>query len=374
MIKVGILTSSRADYGIYKPLLKALSKDGDFDVGLIVFGTHLSKLHGYTVKEIEGDGYRIVQRIESLLLGDSPNSIASSYALTAQKFSDYWQNYSKQFDVIIALGDRFEMAAAIAASLPYGIEIAHIHGGETTLGAIDNVYRHSISLASKLHFVAAYEFKHRVERLLGQDFNENIHHVGSLSLENLESVEIPSIQEFREKWNINLTKDTILATIHPETVEYDRNEFYAEQVIRAFEELSRRYQIVITMPNADTNGLIYREKFNQLAENNMNIHLIENFGIAGYFACMTYSKLMIGNTSSGIIEAASLKRYVINIGDRQKGRLSGKNVLSIPFDADLITSLAMECLGREYNGENPYYQPKPSDKILAILKRHYGKL
>lgn len=372
MIKVGILTSSRADYGIYKPLLKALSKDGDFDLGLIVFGTHLSKLHGYTVKEIEGDGYRIVQRIESLLLGDSPNAIASSYALTAQKFSDYWQNYSKQFDVIIALGDRFEMAAAIAAALPFGIQIAHLHGGETTLGAIDNVYRHSISLASKHHFVAAYEFKHRLERLLGKGFSENIHHVGSLSLENLESVEIPSIQEFKEKWNIDLTKDSILATVHPETVEFNRNEFYAEQVVVAFEELSRRYQIVITMPNADTNGLIYREKFNQLAKNNANIHLIENFGIASYFACMSYSKLMIGNTSSGIIEAASLNKYVINIGDRQKGRLSGKNVLSIPINAEHITSLAKEYLGREYKGENPYYQPNPSERILEILKKYYG--
>lgn len=148
MIKIGILTSSRADYGIYLPLLKALRKDDSFGLELIVFGTHLSKFHGYTLSQIEADGFKVGAKIESLLIGDTPNAIASSFSLTSQKFTDFWGQNTTRFDIVFALGDRFEMAAAVLAGLPYGVTFAHLHGGETTLGAIDNVYRHSISLAS----------------------------------------------------------------------------------------------------------------------------------------------------------------------------------------------------------------------------------
>lgn len=373
MIKVGVLSSSRADYGIYLPLLKALQNDENFSLQLIVFGTHLSKFHGYTVSQIEEDEFQITIKIESLLIGDTPNAIASSYALTSQKFADYWNEHKNKFDVVFALGDRFEMAAAVLAGLPYGITFAHLYGGEMTLGAIDNAYRHSISLASKYHFVSAKPFTERLMALLDDNL-ENIHCVGSLSLENLENLELLSLAEFKNKWNIDLSFDTILVTVHPETVAFDKNKAYCAEITQALEVLVDSYQVVITMPNADTSGLIFRNAFLELAKCKPGIKIIENFGTQSYFTCMKYSKLLIGNTSSGIVEAASFDKYVLNIGDRQKGRLCSENIIHLPFESDSIITSAKEYSKKTYYGINVYYQEAPSLKVLNVLKKEYASL
>ena len=371
MIRVGVLTSSRADYGIYLPLLNELKQDEDFDLKLIVFGTHLSKFHGYTLSQIESDGFSAFRKIESLLLGDSPNAVSTGYALTALKFSEFWEENQSEFDIVFALGDRFEMAAAVAASVPYQVRIAHLHGGETTLGAIDNIYRQSISLSSTQHFVSTETFKNRLLQLL-DDKRPKIFNVGSLSLENLANIPLLTIQEFKEKWNINLSIDTILVTVHPETVAFEQNENFCKQVTLALEQLCTRYQIVITMPNADTAGMVFRLAFEHLSKQQKNIKVIENFGSQSYFTCMKYSKLMIGNTSSGIIEAASFNKYVLNLGNRQYGRLAGDNVIHLLFDSDQILKNAIIYSQKRYEGDNLYYQPNPSKNILRILKETYA--
>lgn len=371
MIKVGILSSSRADYGIYLPLLKALQYDKSFDVELIVFGTHLSKFHGYTVSHIKKDGFKIGAEIESLLVGDTPNAVATSFSLTSQKFSDFWNQQSMNYDVVFALGDRFEMAAAVLAGLPYGLNFAHLHGGEITLGAIDNTYRHSISLASKYHFISAQPFADRLKALL-DDNHQYIHCVGSLSLENLEKLELLTLSEFKNKWNIDLSINTFLVTVHPETVAFEKNEVYCSEICKALEALADKYQVVITMPNADTSGLIFRYAFNELANRKRSIKIIENFGTKSYFTCMKYAKLLIGNTSSGIVEAASFDKYVLNIGDRQKGRLCSDNVIHLPYDSHLIITSAEVYANKTYEGTNVYYQKDPSSRIVDILKREYA--
>lgn len=371
MIRVGVLTSSRADYGIYLPLLKAMGKDEDIDFKIIVFGTHLSKLHGYTLSQIEVDGFKAFAKLESLLLGDTPNAVASSYALTALKFSEFWEVYYKEFDVVFALGDRFEMAAAVAAAVPYQVKIAHLHGGETTLGAIDNIYRHSISLSSNFHFVSTETFKRRLIKLL-DDRHDKIFNVGSLSLENLVTTPLLTIHEFQNKWGINLNIDTILVTVHPETVAFNLNEQYCKEVCLALAHLSSSFQIVITLPNADTAGMVFRLAFEQLGKQYTNIKVIENFGTQSYFTCMKYSKLMIGNTSSGIVEAATFRKYVLNLGDRQKGRLAGENVIHLPFDSTEIVEKARAYSQKKFEGANLYYKPNPSTSILKILKETYA--
>ena len=373
MIRVGVLTSSRADFGIYLPLLKALQKEEAFHLELIVFGTHLSKFHGYTVEQIEREGFKIAKRIESLLLGDTPSAIASAYGLTALKFAEYWQENEQSFDVVFALGDRFEMAAAVAASIPFGIKIAHLYGGETTLGAIDNIYRHSISLASQLHFVGAEFFAKRLNQLL-DDEKASIYNVGSLSLENLKNIDFLSIEAFKNKWQIDLNIKTILVTVHPETVAYQKNLAYCEATIKALEQLANEFQIVITMPNADTAGMVFREAFETLAKKQQSIKIIENFGTQSYFTCMKYAKLMVGNTSSGIVEAASFQKYVLNLGDRQKDRLCGENVIHVPFNHDLIVKNTLEYATKEYNGENIYFKSNPSEIIIQILKKEYASI
>lgn len=371
MIRIGVLTSSRADYGIYLPLLRALKQDEEFDLKLIVFGTHLSKFHGYTLSQIESDGFRAFRKIESLLVGDSSNAISTGYALTALKFSEFWKENHSDFDILFALGDRFEMAAAVAASIPYQVKIAHFYGGETTLGAIDDIYRHSISLSSMLHFVSTETFKKRLVQLLNDEKAE-IFNVGSLSLENLVNLPLLTVKEFQEKWDIDLSLETLLVTVHPETVAFELNKNFCTEITEALEQLSHQYQIVITMPNADTSGMMYRQAFEKLDIKYPSVKLIENFGTQSYFTCMNHSKLMIGNTSSGIVEAASLKKYVLNLGNRQKGRLAGKNVIHLPFNAEKIVSKAFEYSQIQFEGENLYYQPHPSWNIIRILKENHA--
>jgi GDP/UDP-N,N'-diacetylbacillosamine 2-epimerase (hydrolysing) len=373
MIKVGILTSSRADYGIYLPLLNALQRDADFELELIVFGTHLSKFHGYSIEQIKSDGFTIAACIESLLLGDTPSAIASSFALTAQKFSDFWGAQKNRFDIVFVLGDRFEMAAAVLSAVPYGISMAHIHGGETTIGAIDNIYRHCISLASKYHFVSAQPFMQRLKELV-QLNDEHIYTVGSLSLENIQYIELLTPEAFYQKWGIDLNKHTILITVHPETVAFDKNELFCKEILHALTDLSNSFQLVITMPNADTAGLIYRQAFMVLSEQKDNVKLIENFGTQSYFTCMKYAKLLIGNTSSGILEAASFNKYVLNLGDRQKGRLCSSNVVHLPFDSNEIIAKTNEFVNSSYQGENIYFQQNPSAQIINLIKSEYAAI
>lgn len=365
-MKIGVLTSSRADFGIYLPLLRALKKDDYFQLELIVFGTHLSHYHGYTIQDIIDEGFKPTYQIHQMLLTDDSSAISTSFALTALKFADFWKQYS--FELVLCLGDRFEMAAAVAAGIPFNIRFAHFHGGETTLGAIDNIYRHSITLAAKYHFVATEAFKVRVKELTGTD--EYCIVTGSLSLVNLQQMELLSTEEFCKKWNIDLTLPSILITLHPETVAYDQNERYASEALKAFQILSKDFQIIVTMPNADTSGMIYRKVFQILKNDHPEkVFLIENFGTQSYFSCMKHVGLVIGNSSSGIIEAASFGKFVINIGDRQKGRLMSDNTINVFFNSNSIVRSVNQYFENYFYGQNIYYQENAISKTISFLKQ-----
>jgi GDP/UDP-N,N'-diacetylbacillosamine 2-epimerase (hydrolysing) len=365
--RILVLTSSRADFGIYLPLLKKIRKNKSFDLKILAFGTHLSKFHGYTIDQIREAGFKVDYQISSLLAGDEPVDIATAFSLTSLKFAEFWNSQRDNFDWVLVLGDRYEMAAAVLAGIPFGIPFAHLYGGETTLGAIDNFYRHTISQASKLHFVSLDQFKLRIEELLFSTQHDCLV-VGSLSLDNLAEVKLLSRIEFYEKWQIDLNKKSILITIHPETVDFRKNEDYSNQVYGALKIIGLNRQLIITMPNADTSGTIYRDMFKKLKlELDKNIILIENFGTQSYFTCMKLCGLMIGNTSSGITEAASFKKYVINIGDRQKGRPTSKNVISIPFNVNDIISTTENYFDKQYFGENIYYKANTTKNIIKQL-------
>ncbi len=364
-MKIGVLTSSRADFGIYLPLLKALREDSFFQLELIVFGTHLSRYHGYTIEQIIDEGFIPTYQIHQMLLSDESNAISTSYALTALKFAEFWKEHS--FSLVFCLGDRFEMAAAVAAGIPFNVRFGHIHGGETTLGAIDNIYRHSITLASKYHFVSAEVFKQRIKELTGTD--ENCIVTGSLSLLNLKNLSLLSIEKFHEKWGIDLSKPSILITIHPETVAFERNQEFAMEAYTAFEKLSIDLQLIITMPNADTTGTIFRNTWQTLKNNHLdNVFLIENFGTQSYFSCMKYVGLVIGNSSSGIIEAASFGKYFINIGERQRGRLINENTINCTFNSDDIIKIVNKYKQKNYFGNNVYDNIHSITKTISFLK------
>ena len=366
--RILVLTSSRADFGIYLPLLNKIKTHNElFDLKILAFGTHMSKFHGYTINQIHDAGFNVDYTISSMITDDNPVDIATSFSLTSLKFAEFWNFQRDNFDWVVVLGDRYEMAAAVLAGIPFGIPFAHLYGGETTLGAIDNIYRHTISQASKLHFVSLDQFKLRIEELLFST-QHDCHVVGSLSLDNLAGVKLLSKIEFYEKWQIDLNKKSILITIHPETFDFRKNEYYSNQVYDALKIIGLNRQLIVTMPNADTSGTIYRDMFKKLKlELGQNIILIENFGTQSYFTCMKFCGLMIGNTSSGITEAASFNKYVINIGDRQKGRPTSNNVLSIPFNVNDIISLTENYFGKQYYGENIYYNANTTENIIKQL-------
>lgn len=363
-MRIAVLSSSRADYSIYLPLLKLIKSDPHFKLKIIVFGTHLSKEHGLTMNQIISDGFDDLVMIETITNGDSPRDISNSIGDIVSKFSSVWD--LNKFDLVIALGDRYEMLAAVLSSVPFNIKIAHIHGGETTLGAFDEVFRHSISLISKLHFPTTEEFKNRLENLIGN--SNNIFNVGALSIDNLKKLQLISIEEFREIFNIDLGLPSVLITFHPETVSFEKNEKFIEEIINALTERGK-YQFIFTMPNADTNGTLIRKKIHNFCLENKNAICVESFGTIGYLSCMKHCTMLLGNTSSGFVEASYFPKYVINLGDRQKGRILTENMVQCPIEKTAIINAIDNYSKFDHKSKIDIYgDGNAATKIVEILK------
>lgn len=366
---IAVLTSSRADYGIYKPLLNLLATDKSFDLKMIVFGSHLSEVTGYTVQHIECDGFRVIEKVDSILLNDNPLANSTSTALTAMKFADVWARLSGSVDLVLALGDRFEMYAAVMASVPFGIPIAHLHGGETTLGAIDNIYRDCITLASTYHFTSTEPYAARVSELVGSE--RHVYPVGSLSLDGLLEFELDTQEEFYSKWGVDLNKPTVIATYHPETVNFNSTDEHIAEWIKAIKELLKKYQVILGPPNLDTNGSRIRAVYAAQLVNEPNLFIIESLGKKSYFTALKHCSFVIGNSSSGVIEVASFGKFAVNVGKRQEGRAFSENVLHAPFDSNRILKNVEYIESKEfsYEGENIYKRSNVAQAIRDILKR-----
>lgn len=363
-MRIGLLTSSRADFGIYRPLIKEILGNKEFDLKIIAFGTHLSMFHGYTIDEIRNEGFEIKYTIDTMLVSDSSESISTTIGLTIIKFSSFWKDYKDQFDIVLCLGDRYEMFAAVMSGISFGIKFAHIHGGEKTLGAIDNIFRHSITHASFIHFASTEEYKNRITQIL--DEPNRVYYSGALSLDNLNLINLLNIDQFNSKWGIDLNLPTILFTFHPETINSNLNFIYTEEIIEAILSLEN-FQFIITMPNADTHGNRLRKQFETRFEGYKNIFLIENLGTQSYFTAMKYSKILIGNTSSGIIEAASFKKYVINLGNRQAGRSKSSNVINIDIEKELIIESVNKVIAMgDYKGNNIYHNQNKKASLIIV--------
>lgn len=364
-MKIGILTSSRADYGIYFSLISRLKKDVFFDLTIIAFGMHTSPIYGNTVEEIKKDGFLKIHEINSLTSADDVGSIVTSYGLTLLKFGDYWER--NVYDLVLCIGDRFEMSAAVQAGIPFAVRFAHIHGGETTLGAIDNIYRHQITIASKLHFVSTSLYAKKIKEIIGSE--QGIFNVGSLSLDDIENFNFLEEKALRELYNFPIG-NYVLATFQPETVDFHKNEQFANIVQEAISKLTDEVNFVITMPNADTQGSKFRNAILMLKEKfPKKICVVESFGKTNYFSAMKYASLLLGNSSSGIIEAASFHKYVVNIGDRQKGRITSDNILNCSFNLKEIISSTKDGLKKgPFIGVNIYKKTGASSAIVHILK------
>ena len=365
-MKVGVLTSSRADFGIYIPLLKILEKDSFFDLEIIAFGTHLSKNYGFTFSEIEAFNFNKTHKLHTIPASNSPEDITKAIGNTIINFSIFWSKNS--YDLVFALGDRYEIFAAVSSLSLLNAKIAHIHAGETTLGAVDNSYRHAISLFSKYLFVSTEKYKKRAENIVEKDVE--VYNVGALSIDNLKKIAYLSVEDFFSKFKIDLGKPTILTTFHPETISFTKNQEHITELLESLKFLKRKYQIIITLPNADTMGQMIRNKISDFAKKNSEIKVIESFGVIGYLSCMKYCKFLLGNSSSGFVEAAFFPKPVINLGNRQKGRLETENILTIPVNKNAILKTVKKLEKKSsFNNCNKYGEGNTAEKIISILKK-----
>lgn len=366
--KVLVLTSSRADFGIYRPLLKRLKSDAEIQLELIVFGSHLYESHGMTINEIKNEGYTIAKEFYHPLHSDDAAGIASNMGQLIQMFAEYFKDKFED-QLFISLGDRFEMFAAVSSLIPFNARVAHLHGGETTLGAIDNTFRHAISLASKYHFCATETYAERLKSLL--DDSSNVYNTGALSLDNLKEIKLYSKKEFETTFNLTLTDKTILCTFHPETVAIDKNKLFVT-AFNSFCERHHDYHFLVGLSNADTNGNYLREEYIKLSDRLRNVEVFEHLGSKGYFSAISLCSVVFGNSSSGIIEVASFNKFVINVGDRQKGRVSSGNTYHVDINLEQMSTALEDIQDKgEYTGANVYQNMdnlSTSEMIHNIIK------
>lgn len=363
-MEIAILTSSRADFGFYKPLIKELKKQNNITVKLVVFGTHLSHKHGFTISYIKEQGFTIFKEIDTLISGDTPEIISKTIAKVHQKFASFWSE--NKFDLIICLGDRYEMFAAVSASVPFNIPVAHISGGEETLGAIDTIYRHSLSLMSKYHFTNTKKNALRVAQIIGS--NKHIYHTGSLAIDNIKETKLLTKEKFKLKFNFDVSKPFVLFTFHPETVDFKNNIAFAKTIENVL--LKIKVNVLVTMPNADTAGSEIRNKIISASKVNKLIHTVESLGSEGYYTALQKCLFVMGNSSSGIVEAASFSKYVLNLGNRQKGREKGNNVIDVVINEKKIIA-AMQILQKfpKLSNKNIYGNGDAAKKMATIIKK-----
>jgi UDP-N-acetylglucosamine 2-epimerase (non-hydrolysing)/GDP/UDP-N,N'-diacetylbacillosamine 2-epimerase (hydrolysing) len=368
MRTIGVVTVARSDYGIYLPLLKEIRSDPDLQLHLIVAGTHLSPEFGLTVRTIETDRFKIGELVEMLLSSDTPEGIAKSMGLGTIGFAQSFGRFRP--DILVVLGDRFEMYAAALVALPFNIPVAHIHGGEITQGAIDDALRHSMTKLSHLHFVATQEYAQRVIQMGEEPWRVKVS--GALSLDNLDDVKLLKPIELEAKFGLRLARSPLLVTFHPVTLEYEHTEWHIDELLAALDTFD--IPMIFTMPNADTSGRIIIRMIKEFVRTHPSTQMVDNFGIRGYLSMMAVAAAMVGNSSSGIIEAASFELPVVNVGTRQRGRVKGTNVIDVNNQRTSIVEGLQRALDPQFRTRlrgihNPYGSGGASKKILEILKR-----
>ena len=369
MKRIGIMTGTRAEYGLLKPLMQEINKDNDLELYLIVSGMHLSPEFGMTYQEIEEDGFEINAKVEMLLSSDSPAGISKSIGLGVIGFADEFQR--ADLDMLILLGDRYEALSAAICAMVMRIPIAHLHGGELTEGAIDEGIRHSITKMSYLHFTSTEQYRNRVIQL-GEN-PERVFYVGALGVENIKKINLMTKEELERSIHFEIDENTVVVTYHPVTLE---NNTVEEQFLNLLKVLDRnpKIRMIFTKANADTNGRIVNELIDKYAaQNSERACAFVSLGQKRYLSALKYCRIVIGNSSSGIIEAPSFGKPIINIGDRQKGRICAGSVINCGYTQQEIqqameTALTEEFENKARNCRNPYEKENTAANIISVIK------
>lgn len=370
MKKICFITGTRADYGIMAPLMKALSTHPDVELQIIATNMHLSPEYGMTVNEIIADGLEVTWRIDSLLSGDTPAATVKSMGLTEIGMADALTHLHP--DLIVILGDRYEMLAAASAALIFRIPVAHLHGGETTEGAYDDCIRHAITQLSTYHFTSTEQYAERVRQMGAKP--ENVHWVGSLGAYNIAEEKFIPLPELEEFLGHKLGDRYIVATFHPVTTQPGEEERQTTALLSALDhKIAEGWKVLFTMPNSDTGGKTVARIIREWADKHPEaVVAVASLGRRRFYAAMHNAAAMVGNSSSGLIEAPSFGIPTLNIGDRQKGRAQGPSVVNVASDEEAISKGLDKVLSEEFRAfartaPNPYSKPDTLPSLLRYL-------
>lgn len=373
MKRICVVTGTRAEYGLLTPLLEKISTDDELELQLVATGMHLSPEFGMTVDLIEKDGYQLADKIEILLSSDSAVGISKSMGLANISFGETFERLKP--DLVVLLGDRYEIFSAASVATIARIPIAHLHGGETTEGAYDEAFRHSISKMSWLHFTSTEAYRRRVIQL--GESPDRVFNVGAIGIENIKHMPLMKKEELEDSLAFKLNEPLSLVTFHPVTLEQQSSEQQFRELLDALEEITGT--IIFTKANSDSNGRIINQMIDEFVkENSERAISYTSMGQLRYLSAMNIADIVIGNSSSGIIETPSFNIPTLNIGDRQKGRIQAETVLNCePRKQDILNAIKIG-LSEEFSNKikstsNPYGTGNVSNKIITIIKESLKK-
>lgn len=364
--KIAVATGTRAEFGLLQPLIDKIIADPETELQLIVTGMHLSPEFGITIDEIRDAGYDIADEIEILLSSDSGVGVAKSVGLATIGFADTLRRLSP--DWLVVLGDRFEMLGAATAAMLIGVPIAHIHGGERTEGAIDESIRHSITKMAQLHFVSTQEYRKRVVQL--GESPERVFHVGAIGLDRIDTSKLIPKHEIANDLGIDMELPWCTVTYHPVTTDPGSVRVSVEAFIGAMRSRPDLF-FVVTNANADEGGRLVNRMMEEYAASAENVKVFDSLGSSRYLSCVAHSALVLGNSSSAIIEAPFVGTPSVDIGNRQRGRARGSSVITCSeSENDILEAItrAQSVTGDDVYSTSPYYNGGAAEPILHTLK------
>lgn len=366
MKKICVVTGTRAEYGLLRPLISKINKDIELELQLVVTGMHLSPEFGLTYREIENDEFLINDKVETLLSSDTPAGISKSMGIGMIGFADVFEKLKP--NMVIVLGDRYEIFAVASTALVHGIPIAHLYGGEVGAGTIDNMFRHAITKMSSLHFTATEQYRKRVIQL-GEE-PDNVFNVGSLGVENIKELNLYTKENIEKELNFNIDNKTILFTFHTLSLDYHVIQEQMDEILSAFDRIDD-LRIIFTKSNSDTGGRIINEMIdNYVSKNPQKSISFASLGTIKYLSAVKYVKSVVGNSSSGIIEVPSLGTYTLNIGKRQDGRIQSDSIFNCEAtEQDVFEKLSLIIQKPKiFKVNNPYEKENTSFNIINIIK------
>ncbi|MFV0226383.1 UDP-N-acetylglucosamine 2-epimerase [Empedobacter falsenii] len=370
MKKICVVTATRAEYGLLKPLMLALKNDNQFSLQVLVTGAHLSPEFGYTYKQIEDDGFTIDQKIEMLLSADTSTSIVKTMGLGMIGFADALEKLNP--DALVVLGDRYEMLAIAASATVMKIPIIHLYGGDITEGAYDDAFRHAITKLSNLHFTSTEEYRKRVIQMGENPIN--VFNVGAIGIDNIKNLNLLSKEKLGQELDVEWNKNVYQITYHPETLSNTSSEKLFKELLNALDELEDS-TLIFTKANADTDGRIINQMIDDyVSKNKDKAKAFSSLGSLRFLSLLSFCDGVIGNSSSGIVEVPTFKIPTINIGNRQKGRIQSTSIINCNTNKEAIVEAINFSKSEGFKNilhasNNPYGEGKTTNKIMETLKK-----